>query len=245
MTSSRPASKPLLVLEKLTKKFGTLSALSDIDLEIAAGEFVTIFGPNGAGKTTLLRVLACLTSPTKGKVSFLPDGGDPGRHLVGYVSHQSLLYNEMTGRENLAFYGRLYGLSQIDSKATDSLKLMGLSQSGDHLVRGYSRGMKQRLTLARALLHDPYLLLLDEPYVGLDRQGCRLLTDVLSQLKKQARPVLLITHNLSEGLELCDRVLIQHRGSIVFDAASEDVDRERIESIYFQVVEGKAVGKPS
>ena len=245
MTASSPASQPLLVLEKLTKQFGNLSALSNIDLEISAGEFVTIFGPNGAGKTTLLRVLASLTRPTKGKVSFLPDGSDPSRHRVGYVSHQSLLYNEMTGRENLAFYGRLYGLSKIDHRATESLKLMGLSESGDHLVRGYSRGMKQRLTLARALLHDPYLLLLDEPYVGLDRQGCRLLTDVLRRLKDQARTVLLITHNLNEGLELCDRVLIQHRGSIVFDASSQDVDRERIESIYFQVVEGKEVGEPS
>ena len=240
MTSSHPASKPLLVLEKLTKKFGTLSALSNIDLEISAGEFVAIFGPNGAGKTTLLRVLASLTSPTNGKVSFFPDGSDPSRHRVGYVSHQSLLYNEMTGRENLAFYGRLYGLSQIGHKATESLTMMGLSESGDNLVRGYSRGMKQRLTLARALLHDPYLLLLDEPYVGLDRQGCRLLTDVLRRLKDQARTVLLITHNLSEGLELCDRVLIQHRGSIVFDASSQDVDRERIESIYFQAVESSS-----
>ena len=245
VTASPPASQPLLVLEKLTKQFGNLFALSEIDLEISAGEFVTIFGPNGAGKTTLLRVLASLTSPTKGKVSFLPDGSDPSRHRVGYVSHQSLLYNEMTGRENLVFYGRLYSLFQIDHKATESLKMMGLSESGDLLVRGYSRGMKQRLTLARALLHDPYLLLLDEPYVGLDRQGCRLLTDVLRRLKDQARTVLLITHNLSEGLELCDRVLIQHRGSIVFDASSQDVDRERIESIYFQVIEGKTVGKPS
>lgn len=245
MTAPSSNSEPLLVIRKLTKRFGTLTALSEITLEVSSGEFVTIFGPNGAGKTTLLRALASLTSPTEGTISFLPDGGDPERHRVGYVSHQSLLYNEMTGHENLAFYGRLYGVSEVDRKASDMLNIMGLGTAGGQLTRGYSRGMKQRLTLARALLHDPYLLLLDEPYVGLDRQGCRLLTDVLRRLKDQARTVLLITHNLNEGLELCDRVLIQHRGSIVFDAPSEGIERSRIESIYFQAVDGtggKALG---
>ncbi len=236
------AAAPLLRVSGVTHRFGPVTALWEVDLDVFPGDFVAIFGPNGAGKTTLLKIVASLIKPTRGEVH-LGEGGH-GRADVGYVSHQSLLYNEMTGLENLVFYARLYGLPDPPGLARESLLEMGLEEAAHALVRGYSRGMKQRLTLARALLHQPRLLLLDEPYTGLDQHGSRLLTEVLRSLREQGRTVLLITHNLGEGLELSTRVVIQHRGEIVFQADRQEVDRTSLESIYFRAVEG-GVGESS
>lgn len=227
---------PLLRVSGVTHQFGPVTALWEVELEVWAGDFVAIFGPNGAGKTTLLKIVAGLIKPSRGSVDFGPR--DRGRAHVGYVSHQSLLYNEMTGLENLVFYGRLYSLEDAEARARRLLREMGLDEAAGLLVRGYSRGMKQRLTLARALLHEPGLLLLDEPFTGLDQHGSRLLTEVLRLLRRSGRTVLLITHNLGEGLELSTRILIQHRGQIVFQADRSEVDRDSLESAYFRVVEG-------
>lgn len=232
--SSQPS--PLLRLDQVTKKFGTTTAVRNVSLEIYAGDYLAIFGPNGAGKTTLLRIIASLTQPNSGKVEFfgLPD--DSARSRVGYVSHQSLLYNELTGFENLVFYARLYGINRPCHRSKKILARMGVHQARDQLVRGYSRGMKQRLTLARALLHEPRLLLLDEPYTGLDQHGCRLLTDILKTLKNEGRTILLVTHNINEGLELCTRAVIQ-RSELVFQALREQFDQPEFERLYFQAVE--------
>ncbi len=230
-----PPPAPLLRVSRVTRKYDWVKALWDVDLDIYPGDFLSIFGPNGAGKSTLLKIIASLDKPTHGTVSF--GGAAEARREVGYVSHQSLLYNEMTGLENLVFYGRLYGLSDPVGRARELLEKMKLAEAAKQLVRGYSRGMKQRLTLARALIHQPRLLLLDEPYTGLDQHGGRLLTDVLRGLRDEGRTILLITHNLGEGLELCTRVLIQHKGEIVFQAGREDIDRPELERLYFQLVE--------
>jgi heme exporter protein A len=235
---SSPASlSPLLQLRKLTKKFGIVTAVRNADLEIYSGDFVVIFGPNGAGKTTLLRMIASLTRPSSGELTFFPNRSDRTREQVGYLSHESLLYNEMTGLENLVFYARLYHLPDLESRCRSMLEKIGLAEVRHRLVRNYSRGMKQRLTLARALLHEPQLLLLDEPYTGLDPQGSRLLTDVLGRLKKQGRTVLLITHNLAQGLALCSRIIIQHRGEFVFQAAGQEVQTTDFERLYVRMVE--------
>ena len=228
-----------LRISHLTKRFGTFRAVSDLTLRIEEGQFVSLFGPNGAGKTTLLKLVAGLLKPTSGTISLRFNGSGPARRNVGYVSHQSLLYQEMTGIENLLFYSRLYGVARPRERSRRVLKKMGLSGAGEQLVREYSRGMKQRLTLGRALLHEPSLLLLDEPYVGLDQQGNRLLTRILRSLKDGDHTVLLVTHNLSEGLELCDRVLIQHRGSLVYDRASHGLGRRGVEAAYLRAVEGE------
>ncbi|RPI20975.1 MAG: heme ABC exporter ATP-binding protein CcmA [Acidobacteria bacterium] len=232
-----PAPAPLVRLVKLTRKFGPVTAVRNVDLEIRTGDFIAIFGPNGAGKTTLLKMVASLLSPTSGKVVFSADGSSRNRSEVGYVSHQTLLYNELTGRENLAFYGRLYSLPDPDNAASEMLLKMGLREAADLAVRGYSRGMKQRLTLGRALLHEPRLILLDEPYTGLDQHGSRILTEMLRSLREEGRTVLMITHSLAEGLELCTRVLIQHRGRLVFQSDRDAVDRAGFENLYFQTVE--------
>ena len=230
-----PKAVPLLRLSKLTKKFGAIRAVWNVDLEISRGDCLAIFGPNGAGKTTLLRVIASLTQPTNGEISF--KGHNRRRDGVGYVSHLSLLYNELTGIENLLFYARLFQIKDAQQRAAEMLSKMGLKEARNQPAREYSRGMKQRLTLARALLHEPQLLLLDEPYTGLDQHGCRLFTEVLRGLKQEGRTILLVTHNLSEGLELCNRVIIQNRGEVVFQAPREHVDPSGFERLYFQAVE--------
>lgn len=237
MPPAAAAPSPLVRLVNLTRKFGPVTAVKNVNLEIRTGDFLAIFGPNGAGKSTLLKMVASLLPPTSGQVVFLPDGATPNRAEVGYVSHQTLLYNELTGRENLAFYGRLYSIPEPESAASEMLTRMGLKEAADLPVRGYSRGMKQRLTLGRALLHEPRLVLLDEPYTGLDQHGSRLLTKILLSLREEGRTVLMITHSLAEGLELGSRVIIQNRGKLVFQAKREEVDRADFENLYFQAVE--------
>ena len=229
----------------LTKRFGSFRAVSDLTLRIEAGQFVSLFGPNGAGKTTLLKLVAGLLKPTSGTISLRFDGAGNGRANIGYVSHQSLLYQEMTGIENLLFYSRLYGVDQPRKRSRLMLERMGLSGVGHQLVREYSRGMRQRLTLGRALMHEPGLLLLDEPYVGLDQQGNQLLTRILRSLKDGDHTVVLVTHHLSEGLELCDRVLIQHRGTLVYDRGSKGLGRRQVQAAYRRVVEEKGAAPRS
>lgn len=234
-----------LRISNLTKRFGAFRAVSDLTLEIEKGQFATLFGPNGAGKTTLLKLVAGLLKPTSGTISLRFNGSGAGRRNVGYVSHQSLLYQEMTGIENLLFYSRLYGVARPRERSRRVLERMGLAGAGEKMVRKYSRGMKQRLTLGRALLHEPTLLLLDEPYVGLDQQGNRLLTSILRSLRDGTHTVLLVTHNLAEGLELCDRVLIQHRGSLVYDRSSDGLGPREVEVAYVGAVEGEETASRS
>ena len=228
-----------LRISHLTKRFGAFPAVLDLTLDVERGQFVSLFGPNGAGKTTLLKLVAGLLKPTSGTITLPFNGSGTERRNVGYVSHRSLLYQEMTGIENLLFYSRLYGVARPRKRSRRILERMGLAEAGEQLVREYSRGMKQRLTLGRALLHEPSLLLLDEPYVGLDQQGNQLLTRILRSLKDGAHTVILVTHNLSEGLELCDRVLIQHRGSLVYDRTSRQLGRRDVEAAYLRAVEGE------
>ena len=231
-------STSLLRLSRVTKTFGLVRAVLNVDLEVCSGDFLAIFGPNGAGKTTLLRMVAGLTQPTSGEIQFTSQDLHSGRERVGYVSHQSFLYNELTGIENLVFYGRLYDIGPVTERADEMLVKMGLQGARHQRVGGYSRGMKQRLTLARSLLHEPDLLLLDEPYTGLDQHGSRLLTEVLQGLREEGRTVLLITHNLGAGLELCSRAVIQNKGELAFQASRQQVDASEFERLYFQAVEG-------
>lgn len=228
-------SVPVLRFAEVTKRFGAVTALRRIDLTVTVGEFWAIFGPNGAGKTTLLRLAAGLTRPSEGEVRWSAEG--PLRSRIGYVSHQSLLYADLTGLENLVFFGELYGLADPRRQALELLRRMGLESARDRVVRGYSRGMRQRLSLARALLHDPDLLLLDEPYAGLDQHGARLLTDILIQLRTERRTVLIITHNLREGLELASHLLVLHQGRIVYREPRSSVAALDFEKLYFQLVE--------
>lgn len=225
--------EPLLQLRSVTKRFGSVTAVRKVDLEIRRGEFWTIFGPNGAGKSTLLRVVAGLTGPSEGSVSW--PGSTMDRSRIGYVSHQSLLYGDLTGLENLLFFARLYALTEPRRRVHELLQQMDLVNASDRPVREYSSGMRQRLSLARALLHDPDLLLLDEPYAGLDQHGGRLLTEILNGLRDEKRTVLLITHSL-EGLELASHLLVLNRGEVLLLRPRGDLTRGEFEKLYFELV---------
>jgi heme exporter protein A len=203
---------------------------------------MTVFGPNGAGKTTLLNVLSGGLKPSEGEVflkGMLLRTGDPEWHRrVGVLSHQSFLYGHLTLEENLRFYGRLFGLGDLPRRIPERLEQVGLLRRAKSRTRTLSRGMRQRLALARTLLHDPEFVLLDEPYTGLDAHAAAVLREVLASLKDGHRTVILVTHNISEGLELADRVAIQARGRFIFLGDRREVDAETFEQVYRERVEG-------
>ena len=228
----------------LVRDFGGLRAVDGVSFQLQPGELLTVFGPNGAGKTTLLRMLGGVMRPTSGHVRVAGEPADTKgrdwRHRVGVVSHQSLLYGPLTITENLLFYGRLFGLTDLKTRIPERLASLGLSDRARTPVRELSRGLKQRVALARALLHDPEVLLLDEPYTGLDPHASSVLREQLSSLKNGRRTVVLVTHNLIQGLELADRVAIQVHGrfSSVTDSAS--LDLAGFEALYHATVENPA-----
>ena len=227
---------PAVALEGVAKRFGHLIALRGVDLEVSEGSFLTLFGPNGAGKSTLLRLIATLGKPSSGKV--LIRGVDTQqepervRSTIGLISHQTLLYEDLTAAENLIFYGRLYGLPDLDERVQASLRAVGLEGREDDRVRGFSRGMKQRLAIARSTLHEPSILLLDEPFTGLDASARSMLSDMLMGLREAGRTVVLVTHDLVRGLTLSDRFVILNRGRITSRGESEGLSTEAFETIY-------------
>lgn len=234
---------PVLRARGLVREYGTVLAVDGIDLDLPPGEFLTVFGPNGAGKTSLLRLLGGSLKATSGEIfvgGHRVDFGDTDwRHLIGILSHQSYLYTHLTARENLRFFGRLFGLRDLRTRIPERLEQVGLTDRADFLVRQLSHGMRQRLSLARALLHDPRLVLLDEPYTGLDPSAASVLRGVLSSLQDGRRTVVMVTHNLGQGLELADRVAIQVRGRFAWTGLRRDIDADGFEAFYHDVVEGR------
>ncbi|HYW10731.1 MAG TPA: heme ABC exporter ATP-binding protein CcmA [Longimicrobium sp.] len=224
----------------MTKMYGPLPAVRGIDLALARGEFLTIFGPNGAGKSTLLRMLCGAVRPTRGAVlvcGMEVGGEDEGwRRRIGLLSHQTFLYPGLSAAENLDFYARLYSLPDRRSRVYDALRQVELIDRRDDRVRTFSRGMQQRLALARTLLHDPEVVFLDEPYTGLDPHASALLRAVLDRLKDGRRTVVLVTHNLSQGLEQADRVAVQVGGRWVSDERRGEIDAARWEQVYTERV---------
>ncbi|MGD9696461.1 MAG: heme ABC exporter ATP-binding protein CcmA [Thermoleophilia bacterium] len=199
----------------LVKRFGERRAVAGVDIELREGEILAVLGPNGAGKSTLLRMLATLLRTEEGTLEVcgdaLPEGATAARAQIGYLGHDPLVYLDLTARQNLELYADLYGLDDVRVRVDDALDRVGLlARSFDH-VRTFSRGMAQRLGLARALLHEPRLLLLDEPHAGLDAAGAHLLDQVLAQ-RPQGRGVVLVTHDVDRGVALADRVLVLRAG---------------------------------
>ncbi len=208
----------MIEIRKLTKVYGLNPVLRGINLHINKGEFVGLVGPNGAGKTTLLRIIATLLTPTSGEIKLggwpLPTHADKVRQHIGMVSHQGMVYGDLTAAENLNFFGQLYALSDLESRIPQILDQVGLKLRQDDYVRTFSRGMLQRLTIARATLHNPDILLLDEPYTGLDQDASQLLDELLKAQHDLGRTIVLITHDLVHGLNLCQRIAILKRGKI-------------------------------
>lgn len=228
------AADAAIIAAGLEKWFGPLPAVDGLDFTIHSGSFVTLFGPNGAGKSTLLRLLAGSMRPTRGRVEVAghPPGSVDARRALGVLSHQSYLYSGLTVRENLDFFAGLYGLPDRAERVRLALDEVGLGDRRSHRAGDLSRGMQQRLALARTLLHSPSVVLLDEPYTGLDPHAARVLRQVLERLKDGKRTVLMVTHNLPQGLELAERVAVQIAGRWVADLPRGDFDPASFEDLY-------------
>jgi heme exporter protein A len=205
---------------------------------------LTLFGPNGAGKTTLIRIVASLTRPTAGLVKVrgldLGKAATSVRRHIGLISHNPLLYADLTPDENLRFFARMYDLTadgsgSVSDRIDAVLGQVGLAARRRDPVRTFSRGMVQRLAIARAILHDPEIMLLDEPYTGLDLQAADMLRSVLQELAASNRTVILTTHNLEQGLEMCDRAAILHQGKLAWQGAREGLDLAGMKAIYRDV----------
>jgi len=234
----------LISARGLFKQIGPKTILHGIDLEVGDGEFVTLLGPNGAGKTTLLKILSGVSSPSAGELYI--DGVKVGREAlkvrqkVGVLSHNTFLYPNLSARDNLKFYGQLYGVKNLEQRINDTITEVGLEYALADPVRVFSRGMQQRLSIARAILHDPEILLLDEPYTGLDQHAVEILNHVLLNLSRRQRTIILVTHNFDLGLNLSDRVLILNRGRLVWQCPARGLELTALKTIYLDFVGGSA-----
>ena len=226
----------MIVVRNLVKQFGPKIVLRKLDFTVEAGEFVALLGPNGAGKTTFLRILASLSRPTLGQVQIagrqLPHEAAAVRRRLGVVSHQPLLYGELSAEENLRFYGRLYGVERLEARVDEMLELVGLSPRRREAVRTFSRGMQQRLAIGRAVLHDPDVLLLDEPHTGLDQDACEMLDTVLRQVSARGRTVVITSHDLVRVADLASRFDVLSRGIIQASARREQVPTDGLLAFY-------------
>ena len=225
----------------LVRKFAGKRAVDGIGFDLDSGELLTIFGPNGAGKTTLLKILAGVLSPNEGQIMIDSNLVDvvqrSWRSQVGIVTHQTMLYDRLTVRENLLFYSKLFQLEDPQDKIRKSMQTLEVLDVADQIVGSLSRGFQQRIALARALLHNPKILLLDEPYVGLDLYASRMLRERISRLKDGDRTVVLVTHSFEQGLELADKMAIQCRGRFVFTGSGKGVDLSELENLYCSKLE--------
>lgn len=239
----------MIQIKGLVKRYGLNTALRGVDLHVREGEFVTLVGPNGAGKSTLMRIVATLLTPTEGEVSVggwdFPKNADKVRRHLGLVSHQSLLYHDLSAAENLIFFARLYQLQDISQRVDEALKKVGLFARQRDPVGSFSRGMVQRLTIARATLHEPEVLLMDEPYTGLDQDASLLLDNLLQAESEKGRTILMITHDLVHGLEHSDRVAILNNGRIVSEMDSASVDQSSFVDMYMERTRRKSKEKRS
>ena len=223
----------------LSRAFGRRVAIREVTFAVQRGECLAVFGPNGAGKTTLLRVLAGLIRPTRGQVRIagveLP-GGAVARALVGLISHESMLYAALTAVENVEFTAKLYGVRSPREAAMRALERMRIADRAGSPVRSLSRGMQQRVSIARAMVHVPQVVLLDEPYTGLDEAGAAALTDALHLLKREGAALVLVTHHLGEGLALATHTAIMREGQFVELAERGDIALDSYRDVYRQAV---------
>ncbi len=231
----------MIRVKKLVKRFGLKTVLRGMDFSVENGEFVALIGPNGAGKSTFLRILASLTRPSMGSVSVagfsLPKEAADVRRKLGVVSHQPLLYVDLTAAENLKFYGRMYNLPDVDTRIIEVLEMVGLTKRRDDLVRTYSRGMQQRLAIGRAVLHDPSVMLFDEPYTGLDQDASAMLDDVLRTVAARGRTVVMTSHDLARTEDLATRFDVLSRGKIAASATHKDFGSGNLLNFYKNILE--------
>lgn len=219
----------MIEVKKLVKRFGLKTILKGLDFSVKPGEFVALLGPNGAGKTTFLRILATLSRPSLGDVKVagyhLPNEAAQVRAKLGVVSHMPLLYPDLTAEENLRFYGRMYGIGNMETRITDVLEMVGLEPRRKDLVRTFSRGMQQRLAIGRAVIHDPEVMLFDEPYTGLDQDASEMLDDVLRSVAADGRTVVMTSHDLARAEDIATRFEILSRGVITASTTKKELTK--------------------
>lgn len=227
--------------EHIRKSFDHRVILRDISIDVQPEQFIALTGGNGAGKTTFLKILAKLKRPDKGNIFLndvdIWDGPDEVRKSVGFLSHQIFLYDDLNSVENLRFTARLFGVKQPDNRINDLLQQLHLFHRKFDPVKTFSRGMQQRLSLARAVLHNPEILLLDEPFSGLDESGIEILSAIIERYKAEGKSIVLVTHNLQKGYELADELYILHKGEVQHHHHTGDVPYATFHAEYRKMLE--------
>lgn len=230
---------PALDLEHVSKVFGIRRAVDDMTLQVPRGAFLSIFGPNGAGKTTLLRMLATLSRPTSGDARLLgidlKEDPDVVREHIGLISHNSMLYADLTAEENLQIAARLYGIEDPDARVREMLDAVELDHRRLDVVRTFSRGMTQRLSIARALIHDPDVVFLDEPYSGLDPHAIEIFDNLIDSVRAD-RTFVMVSHDLRKGFDSCTHALVMARGRKVVFAPKDQIDFQIFQQLYHDTV---------
>ena len=225
--------------KKLTKVFGDRKALDKVSIEVPEGAFLSIFGPNGAGKTTLVRTLATLSRATSGTALVAgfdaKEEPDKVREHIGLISHNPMLYPDLPAMENLMFTAQLYGVVNAEERVRELLRAVELDHRRFDVVRTFSRGMTQRLSIARALMNDPDVVFLDEPYAGLDPHAVEIFDGLIEQLR-DGRTFIMVSHDLQKGFDVCTHALVLARGRVVSYAPKEDIDFEQFRQLYRETV---------
>jgi len=231
----------MIEVTKLIKRFGLKTILRGLDFQVQPGEFVALLGPNGAGKTTFLRILASLSKPSFGNVKVagysLPNESAQVRAKLGVVSHMPLLYPDLTAEENLQFYASMYGIINYQPRIQEVLQLIGLENRRKDLVRTFSRGMSQRLAIGRAILHEPQVILFDEPYTGLDQDASEMLDQVLKEIASHGQTVVMTSHDLIRAEALATRFDVLSRGVITASIHKNDLKNNNVLDFYKQALQ--------
>lgn len=230
----------VIEVKNLVKRFGYKQVLRKLDFSVQQGEFVALLGSNGAGKTTLLRILSSLSKPNMGEIRisgfYLPAQAAQVRKKLGVVSHLPLLYGDLSAEENLKFYSRLYGLLDFKERIQEILQLVGLHIRKKDLVRTFSRGMQQRLAIGRAILHDPEVLLLDEPHTGLDKDAANMLDQLLQQIATRGRTIVMTSHDFPRVANLATRFDVLYKGKIHSSKLAKDLPEHGLLEYYQSIV---------
>ena len=229
------SEKPMIDVVGLIKTFGLKRVLRGLEFHVDEGEFVALLGPNGAGKTTFIRILSSLSRPSMGRVLIngleLPAQSNEVRQMLGVVAHQPLLYGDLSAEANLRFYARMYRLKDFNERITEVLEIVGLGPARRELVRTFSRGMQQRLAIARAILHNPKVLLFDEPFTGLDQDASEMLDGLLTEVAAHGRTVVMTSHDLPRA-RLASRIDILSRGKVAASMPRAEVDSRGLAELY-------------
>lgn len=229
-------NKSYINIENLSKSFGFKKVLDSINLQFNKGDFVTIFGPNGAGKTTLVRIISTIIKSDTGTIRIsdydIRKQVNDIRKIIGLLSHENFLYQNLTVSENLKFFGKLYNIGNLDESISFKLNKLGVYSKKNELIRNLSSGMKQRISIVRSIIHDPKIILLDEPFAGLDIEGSALLLELLKDFKNASKTAIVTTHDLKLGLHECSNVVVLNKGKIKMNEQIENINVQNFEETY-------------